>query len=76
MNIWEDNTLGKLILHNHVVFRNKNHLVNKKFSPLSSRVLLRAYQMPGIVGDAGGTPVNKTDRLCLSSWGSSSNVGD
>ena len=31
MNIWEDNTPGELILHSLVVFRNKNHLVKKKF---------------------------------------------
>lgn len=36
MDIWEDNTLGKLILHSLVVFRKKKHLVKKKFFTYSS----------------------------------------
>lgn len=38
MDIWEDNTLGKLILHSLVVFRNKNHPVKKKFFTYSTEV--------------------------------------
>ena len=38
MDIWEDNTLRKLLLHSLVVFRNKNHPVKKKFFTYSTEV--------------------------------------